>query len=750
MTDFKCKLCNQVVSFDLSHPSTYLSKTESSDSRGSLYHVRVSHHSSSGVNHINVVVVDAKGEYRAHIDFYEENVDQVDRSEFWIALCSQFPSELHDYLSYASSAEKTQIFSIPQPFDTSIQGWRDLFWDLWDNNPTSNLFALLAVKWYSIIGQGANILLKEIQEDSWAYPLYLTLQSSFSSPQKILEKISLLPTENLHPLYFSELLIAKAQILAKLSKYDELENLYFSYRDELKVKKDFIHRVALYTLQVEYGYALYYQGKLKEASELIEEVYNFSVAVNNRDLIRTNAVLYASVLRSKGELDAAYNILFQALDVAKELENERSVVVITINLAMIDNIRGHTEKALAKFKEAFRSSLAEHDFSIKFSLLGNLSRSYYKLQQYSEASKYAKEGLEQSAHLPFQVKLSLYHLLVLISRETKDAEILSWIKKNLPQDKYFDTPNGKIMMFNIQATEAEIDNRWDEMIGLISEQILIMEEEDNLEQIGSAHIRLSEGYLNYYKSSREINHLEMCYNHLDLAKEIILESQNYVELCRITILKGLIALEIDLKNRAESQFLEALRVAQTHKLTAMEKTVSDYLDQLESGELGQKEDKRVRDLFKLLQSRPIPTQSGTKSNLSDVFVIWCYSSSLSYEFLFRTNSTTESHLHYFEGIHDLLNLAFDDFLETGLRNLSSQFGSILLDYSENFFLLLICNKPSYQIRMNLQEILLSLEDFPLRNISAELNNHLKVLLEKRLNIGEIESISLNDAEKVIL
>ena len=73
MTEISCKMCEHKINFDINDPNSYIHKSESGNPMiGKLFTVRVGHSIDSDSLHINVVVIDEKGAYRAHKDYYEE------------------------------------------------------------------------------------------------------------------------------------------------------------------------------------------------------------------------------------------------------------------------------------------------------------------------------------------------------------------------------------------------------------------------------------------------------------------------------------------------------------------------------------------------------------------------------------------------------------------------------------------------------------------------------------------------------
>lgn len=87
MTEFKCKVCGETLSFDLTDPSAFLSKSEHEDFFGmKLTTYRVAHESGEE-HHVNTIIVDQAGFFRGHRDAYKEPISKdrtsLDRN-YWV------------------------------------------------------------------------------------------------------------------------------------------------------------------------------------------------------------------------------------------------------------------------------------------------------------------------------------------------------------------------------------------------------------------------------------------------------------------------------------------------------------------------------------------------------------------------------------------------------------------------------------------------------------------------------------------
>ena len=226
MTEVKCRICNAEISFDLNNPKTYLQKTESGNEMiGKLFSIRIGHPSDSGSFHVNVVVVDEKGEYRAHKDYYEE--ESIEGTpDLWNEFQRSIPLELRTYLSLADNEDKKILSSSSESFDMKLSEWYDYLTKLKDKNSNNQLITFLAVKWGFILGKGKDLIKYTYDPKSWSYPIYLRLQARFSPSPELIEKGMNLDFTTVPLLIQVEAAIAKAEVFLRLSAYELLEELY--------------------------------------------------------------------------------------------------------------------------------------------------------------------------------------------------------------------------------------------------------------------------------------------------------------------------------------------------------------------------------------------------------------------------------------------------------------------------------------------------------------------------------------------
>ncbi|MHA1931491.1 MAG: hypothetical protein ACW96X_03070, partial [Promethearchaeota archaeon] len=189
MTEINCKICDKKINFDLNNSNTFIHKSESGNLMiGKLYTVRVGHSASSDSKHINVVVIDEQGNYRAHKDYYVEKKSEKGASSLWNNLKLNIPSELRVYLSLANREEREILARIKAPHDKTLNEWYDCLSSLRRKHPKSQLLTFLAVKWGFIIGKGNELIEFNYERDSWSYPTYLRLLARFKSSSELIDQ----------------------------------------------------------------------------------------------------------------------------------------------------------------------------------------------------------------------------------------------------------------------------------------------------------------------------------------------------------------------------------------------------------------------------------------------------------------------------------------------------------------------------------------------------------------------------------
>ncbi len=726
---FRCKICSKQLVIDLDDPSTFLHKNESGDSTiEKLFSIRTSHQYNDNIQHINVIMVDANGEYRAHVDTYEESTIAVDES-YWQLIRSQFPIELKPYLSVITVSEKRLFSSLPQPFDASPQGWKSNLFSLWDKNPENNLIAFLATKWALIVGDVESLMIRSIDKSSWAYPLILKAQTQMSVETDIYDEVKNIDYTNFPLIIKADTVAAIAEIYSRLSKYHDLVDLYLNFKERWKDNKELAIKMAILSIQAEYGYIKYYQGDLNEAFRLIEEAYNFALAISNRVMIQSIGVLYANLLRSKGNLSRALEIFQKSLKISKELTNERSEIVISTNIGMIESIQGKTAHALEVFLRAYKSPITKFNFNIRYSLLGNISRTYYKLGNFDKALEYCNQALMEGKKLPIQMKLSLYQILSRIAKATNDISMIINIEENLPDDIFFDSVNGKIFLKDLEATKAQIAHQWNLAAKRLEEELELTKQQKNIEQIANLELEIAEVYFNLFHQTKQNQFFENCYNHLELSREIAEETDNISKKIELTILKGLLALEVDMRSRALHYFEEAKNIAIENTLFKFEQKSKDLINKMQKNEL--EGSPKIRNTFKDLKLVS-PHISRVKKKQHVVYCFWLKSLNNKFDKIITTSETKDNQVDSMRAIRDLWLISNNYPSRKGITSIKNEeLGTILIEQTKDFQLLAMCNKASYQTRSNIQLILDSLQNFPFKFVLKELEDKTIELFRER-------------------
>ncbi|MFW9824658.1 MAG: hypothetical protein ACFFE4_17070, partial [Candidatus Thorarchaeota archaeon] len=227
MTEILCKVCDKKIVFDLNNPNTFIHKSESGNSMiGKLYTVRVGHSTNLDTIHVNVVVIDEQGDYRAHKDYYEEKKSDKDRDSSWVNLKRSIPLELRGFLSLAERKERDILSKIKEPQDKSLTEWYDCLSTLRRNHPKNQLLTFLAVKWGFIIGKGKELIEYNYDHVSWSYPTYLRLLARFKSSSDLIEKVKYINFDSEPTIIQIEAALAQAEVYLRLSAYNLLEELY--------------------------------------------------------------------------------------------------------------------------------------------------------------------------------------------------------------------------------------------------------------------------------------------------------------------------------------------------------------------------------------------------------------------------------------------------------------------------------------------------------------------------------------------
>ncbi|MFW9876888.1 MAG: tetratricopeptide repeat protein, partial [Candidatus Thorarchaeota archaeon] len=616
MTEIKCKICNQKITFNHTNPNTYIYKYESGNQMiGKLYTIRVGHSPDSDSLHVNVVVIDEQGEYRAHKDYYEEKKGGKGSPDLWITFQRLVPLELRVYLSLANEEEINILTTIQGIQRKTVSEWYDYLMDLNHNNPHSQLIKFLAVKWGFIIGKGKDLLNLYYKSSSWSYPIYLRLQARFAPSPELIAVSKKIDFKLDPPIIQLEAAIAKAEVFLRLSAYDLLEELFNDCQKKWGHYTSIDMKTGLMLLQGYYGFRLYFLGRINEAIELIEPVFNFGQLLDNREIISVVGNFYAAVNQSSGDLEKALEIFEIVLKVSEEMGDERTNAVVSSNMSVLESKQGLYDQALKRQQAILELPIVQEEFFIRSSLLSIIAETLFISERYEESKQLCQKVLSEE-NIPTYYKLDILSTLKRIAGKTDSLELLKFVQNNLPNDRDFlESPVGNIFMHDLQAIEGELHNDWQVLINHLNEEREIMFMNQIVEDASDIEIRLAEGYFKYFQETGNLEYLNHAYNHLDLAKTIAIENQSYLDLCRLVILKGLLATESKLPEQAKLYFEDALKTAQEFNLSSLAKEINLNLVQLNSGIIEKSSSSVLRRMFQRLTFRKSEESKSKKKSI---------------------------------------------------------------------------------------------------------------------------------------
>jgi hypothetical protein len=721
MVSIECKLCREIINFDPENSTTYISKYESGNAMiGKLYTFRVSHSvSDKNSQHINVVVLDQNKEYRAHKDYYEESKKEGTSSDFWENFRNKIPIELRSYISLADRNDKKLISSSLENLEKSIEEWHLGLNQLKNEYPDNKIIDLLSVKWAFIIGKHKKLQNKNLNPNSWSYPILLRIRARFSPSPDLIEKINNVDDEFLPRLVQIEREIAKSEIYLRLGKTELLESLYEDVLEKWGNQTTVETKSALMLIQSYYSFGLTTLGNIKKALKLIEPAFNLGQILDNKEIISVAGNFYAAILQAAGELDKALKIYNIVLETSKEIGDERMQAVISINISITESKQGYYDKALKRQRSILNSPIVQEEYFLKSSLVSIIGETLFIAERYEESIKMCKQILSEE-NVSTYYKSQALSILKKIAGKTSSKDLLDFVRDNLLEDKDFlESPMGRIFKYDLKAIDAELKGDWLKMVENLKEERKTMISSKSLEDVSDIEIRLARGYFRLYQQSQNLKHLNQSYNHLDLAKTIALENQSYLDLSRLITLKGLLALENDASEQAKKQFMDALNIAKEHKLRNIEKSIIKHLDQLEKGIIENSES-ILKKMFRILTFRK-PEEKSEPKKESEVFAIFIGKKDDTWESYFKEgNQGKVAHVKYLEGFCDLWKNVRDKLDLSQFKYISGNNGSLLIENTEKFQLIAYCSNLDYMTRLSLQEILPALETYPYNNIPDEL------------------------------
>ncbi|MFX1476824.1 MAG: tetratricopeptide repeat protein [Promethearchaeota archaeon] len=738
MTEILCKICDKKVNFDLNNPDTYIHKSESGNSMiGKLYTIRIGHSNSLDTIHINVVVIDEKGEYRAHKDYYEENISEKEDSSQWKDLKLHIPSELRSYLSLANKEEREILTSILDIQNKTVIEWYDSLSNLKLNYPNSQILNFLAIKWGFVIGKGKELIKYDYNHDSWSFPIYLRLLARFKSSSDLIEEAKKMDFSSKPPIIQLEAILAKAEVYLRLSAYDYLEELYKESQKKWSPNPLLEVKSGLMFLQGYYGFRFYFLGKINEAIKLIEPVFNFGQILGNREIISVAGNFYAAVIQSSGDLEKALKIFDIVLKTSEELGDERTNAVISSNMSIIESRQGLHEQALKRQEKILTLPIVQAEFFLKISIMSIYAETLFIAESYNTSRKVC-QALLLEEKIPTYYKIDVLSTLKRIAGKTDSLELLEFVKSNLPNDSDFmDSPVGHIFKHDLEAIDAELQNNWAKLIKNLNEERNIMFENQSVENASDLEIRLAEAYFRYFQESENLEHLNHAYNHLDLAKTLAIENQNYVDLCRLVMLKGLLAAESNSIDQARAYFEEAYQTANDYNLTSLKRELTENIEHLNEGVIEKSAGSILHRLFEKLTFRKAEEKKATRKSV--IYSIFIGTHNSEWNLLLQNEkNASPNNTNYLLGFQDLwINLR-----KTMLKQQGNYFtvsrGAVLVENSDHFQLFTLGDQLDYVSRVTIQNLLPELEHFPFRHIPEELEE--KVIKTLNKNIGKFVKV----------
>ena len=700
---------------------------------GKLYTVRVSHSTSSTSNHINVVVIDEQGDYRAHKDYYKEKKGKKGTTSLMNNLKQSIPSELRGFLSLANREERDILIKIEDPRYKTLNEWYDCLLNLRHTYPKSQLLTFLAVKWGFIIGKGKELIENRYEHDSWGYPIYLRLLARFKSSPELIEQVKKISFDSKPLVIQLEAVLAKAEVYLRLSAYDLLEELYNNYQKKWSEHPSLVIKSGFLFLQSYYGFRLYFLGKINEAIKLIEPVFNFGQILENREIISVTGNFYAAVIQSSGDLEKALQIFEIVLEVSEELGDERTKAVISTNMSVIESRQGLYDQALHRQQTILTLPVVQTEFFLKISIMSIYAETLFIAEKFGTSRRMCQTLLLE-AKIPTYYKVDVLSTLKRIAGKTGSLKLLEFVRSNLPNDSDFmKSPVGHIFMHDLEAIDDELHKDWAKLINNLNNEREIMLLNLSVEDASDIEIRLADAYFKYFQETEKLEYLNHAYNHLDLAKTIAIENQNYLDLCRLVMLQGLLAAESNLTGQAKTFFEEALQTAHNFNLLNIKKEILENLEYLNKGIEEKSTSSILRRMFKRLTFRKTEEKKATKKSV--IYSIFIGTQNSAWRLILQNEkSGSPNDINYLLGIHDLWVNSRMRMVQQQSHYFTGSRGAILIENSPHFQLFALGDQLNYITRLTIQNLLPELENFSFRHIPEELEE--KILKTLNQNIGK--------------
>ena len=411
--------------------------------------------------------------------------------------------------------------------------------------------------------------------------------------------------------------------------------------------------------------------------------------------------------------------------------DERTNAVISSNMSVIESKQGLYDQALKRQRAILELPIVSEEFFIRISLLSIIAETLFISDRFDESEETCKKLLLEE-NIPTYYKLDILSTLKRIAGKTDSLELIDFVRDNLPNDPDFlSSPVGNIFMHDLEAIEAELRNDWSKLINNLKEEREIMFKNQSVEDASDIEIRLGEGYFKYFQETGDLEYLNHAYNHLDLAKTIAIENQSYLDLCRLVMLKGLLAAESKLSAQAKIYFEEALRTAQEYNLSGLVKEINEKIEMLNTGIIEKSADSVLRRMFQRLTFRKSEDKKSKKKSIIYSFFISTQDSA--WELLLRNEkSGSLNDSIYLVGFHDLWNNIRKSMIQQQVNYFTARRGAVLIENSAHFQLFALCDQLDYLTRLTIQNLLPELEQFSFRHIPEELEQKVIKTLSKDL------------------
>jgi tetratricopeptide (TPR) repeat protein len=487
-------------------------------------------------------------------------------------------------------------------------------------------------------------------------------------------------------------------------------------------------------IQAYYGFRLYFLGKINEAIELIEPVFNFGQILENREVISVTGNFYAAVIQSSGDLEKALKIFDIVLKVSEELGDERTKAVISTNMSVIESRQGLYDQALNRQQAILTLPIVQAEFFLKISIMSIYAETLFIAEKYGTSRRVCQTLLLEKK-IPTYYRIDVLSTLKRIAGKAGSLKLLEFVRSNLPEDSDFmESPVGHTFMYDLEAIDGELHKDWAKLINNLNNEREIMLSNLSVEGASDIEIRLADGYFKYFQETGKLEYLNHAYSHLDLAKTIALENQSYRDLCRLVMLQGLLAAESNLTDQSRIYFNEALQIAQDYNLLNLKQEILENLDHLNKGIIEKTTDSILRRMFNRLTFRK--TEEKKSIEKSVVYTIFIGTQNSAWRLILQNEkSGSPNHTNYLLGIHDLwVNLRESLLLQQQTHYFTVGKGALLIENSPHFKLLAFGDQLNYITRLTIQNLLPELESFSFRHIPEELEE--KVLETLNKNIGK--------------